>query len=91
MYSNEVDESLTAMGKQLVEDGQEIEIAVRNPNPYITNVVRQNIAAGESWSPTITLAGLEGTNQVQLEVSSMPSINLGERLQYLLRYPYGCL
>lgn len=70
---------------------QEIEIAIRNPNPYVTNVVRQNIQAGSSWSPTIELPGMEGTNEVQLEVSAMPPINLGERLKYLLRYPYGCL
>ena len=70
---------------------QEIEIAIRNPNPYITNVVKQNIQAGSSWSPTIDLPGMEGTNEVQLEVSAMPPINLGERLKYLLRYPYGCL
>ena len=70
---------------------QEIEIAIRNPNPYITNVVKQNIQAGSSWSPVIELPGMEGTNEVQLEVSAMPPINLGERLKYLLRYPYGCL
>lgn len=70
---------------------QQIEIEIRNPNPYVTNVVRQNIQAGGSWSPTIELIGMEGTNEVQLEVSTMPPINLGERLPYLLRYPYGCL
>lgn len=70
---------------------QEIEIDVRNPNPYVTNVVRQNIQGGGSWSQTIELPGMEGTNEVQLEVSAMPPINLGERLEYLLRYPYGCL
>lgn len=70
---------------------QEIEIQVRNPNPYVTDVVRQNIKAGESWSPTVQLPGMEGTNEIQLEVSAMPPINLGERLKYLLHYPYGCL
>ena len=35
MYSNELDESLTAMGKQLVEEGQEIELAVRPEKIFI--------------------------------------------------------
>ncbi|MEZ4995517.1 MAG: MG2 domain-containing protein [Saprospiraceae bacterium] len=70
---------------------QDIEIEIRNPNPYITNVVRQNIKAGESWSPVVELPGMEGTNTVQLEVSAMPPINLGKRLDYLLHYPYGCI
>ena len=34
---------------------------------------------------------MPGTNEGVLELSNIPPINLGERLQYLLRYPYGCL
>ena len=33
----------------------------------------------------------EGTNKVTLEVSSMPNINLTKRLNYLIRYPHGCV
>ena len=32
-----------------------------------------------------------GTNKATLEVSSIPPINLEERLGYLLRYPHGCI
>lgn len=34
---------------------------------------------------------MSGTNSAVLELSSIPPINLGERLDYLLQYPYGCL
>ena len=35
--------------------------------------------------------GMNGTNEGVLEISNIPPINLGERLQYLLRYPHGCI
>lgn len=70
---------------------QEIEIQVRNPNPYVTKVIDKVLAAGESWNPNFQPIGMPGTNQGVLELSNIPPINLGERLQYLLRYPYGCL
>ncbi len=35
--------------------------------------------------------GLEGTQSALLEVSALPPINLDGRLQYLIRYPHGCL
>ena len=70
---------------------QEIEIEVRNPNPYVTSVMDKVLQAGESWIPAFEAVGMPGTNSGILEVSSIPPINLGERMQYLLRYPYGCL
>ncbi|MEZ5043575.1 MAG: MG2 domain-containing protein [Saprospiraceae bacterium] len=70
---------------------QEIEIQVRNPNPYVTNVLDKVLAAGESWNPSFRAAGMPGTNEGVLEISNIPPINLGKRLDYLLHYPYGCL
>ncbi len=70
---------------------QEIEIQVRNPNPYVTNVMDKVLAAGESWNPDFQAVGMPGTNTGVLEISNIPPINLGRRLNYLLRYPYGCL
>ncbi|RMG87270.1 MAG: hypothetical protein D6714_02740 [Bacteroidetes bacterium] len=70
---------------------QEIELDVRNPNPYVTDVVNHTLSGGESWNTTLQPVGMAGTNQAILEVSNIPPINLGERLQYLLRYPHGCI
>lgn len=70
---------------------QDIEVQVRNPNPYQTQVYSKVLKAGENWSQSYTGIGMNGTNEATLEVSSLPSIDLGRRLQYLIQYPYGCL
>jgi len=70
---------------------QEIAIPVRNPNPYITEVDEQELPAGSSHQFSYQAIGMEGTNEVLLEISTLPPLDLGRRLQYLLRYPYGCL
>lgn len=68
-----------------------IEIDIRNPNPPITRVLESLLDAGKTWSTSITPVGLPGTNTATLEISSLPPINLDQRLKYLLQYPYGCL
>lgn len=73
------------------QTSQAIEIQVRNPNPYSTQVYNKVLAAGESWKVSFDPVGMTGTNEGVLEVSSIPPINLGERLEYLLQYPYGCI
>jgi uncharacterized protein YfaS (alpha-2-macroglobulin family) len=34
---------------------------------------------------------MSGTNKGTIELSSIPPINLGERLKYLIEYPHGCI
>ncbi|MCB0572850.1 MAG: alpha-2-macroglobulin, partial [Phaeodactylibacter sp.] len=70
---------------------QDIEIQVRNPNPYVTDVDSKVLDTGKSFSFSFTPPGMQGTNDAVLEVSNIPPINLGQRLKYLLGYPYGCL
>lgn len=69
----------------------DIEIDVRNPNPKVVNVVETIIDAGKTWDSPFTPAGMSGTNKGTLELSSIPPINLGERLKYLIEYPHGCI
>ncbi|HEX5554830.1 MAG TPA: MG2 domain-containing protein, partial [Chitinophagaceae bacterium] len=69
----------------------DIELAVRNPNPPETHVLSKSLQPGESWAPDIKLFGIKGTNSLQLEVAAIPPLNLGKRLNFLLEYPYGCL
>jgi uncharacterized protein YfaS (alpha-2-macroglobulin family) len=68
-----------------------IEIEVRNPNPSITKVQEVVLDAGKTWTANVTPVGIAGTNSAVLEVSSLPPVNLGQRLKYLLQYPYGCI
>jgi uncharacterized protein YfaS (alpha-2-macroglobulin family) len=70
---------------------QEIEIDVRNPNPIQTDVVRFVLNPGEERTLEYVPLGTAGTRSTVLEMTNLPPLNLEERLQYLLRYPYGCL
>ena len=45
---------------------------------------------GEKWETSFKPFGIEGSNSALLEVSSLPSINLEKRIEYLLDYPHGC-
>lgn len=68
-----------------------IEISVRNPNLPVTDVYEKAIRAGTAWTTTYNSPGIPGTNKGTLELSTLPPLNLGKRLQFLMRYPYGCL
>ena len=68
-----------------------IDIEIRNPNPRVTRVQNTFVEAGKSWTAPIAPIGINGTNSATLEVSSLPPVNLGQRLRYLLNYPYGCI
>lgn len=69
----------------------ETEVAIRNANPRETTVAQQAIEAKQAWEQTYKPVGMLGTNNGVLEVSTIPPMNLGKRLKYLIRYPYGCV
>jgi uncharacterized protein YfaS (alpha-2-macroglobulin family) len=70
---------------------QEIFIESRAPNP--ATVIRESklLAPGEQWQSPLTPHGMAGTNETSVEVSTLPPINLQQRLGYLIDYPHGCL
>ncbi len=69
----------------------DIEVNVENPNPPLTTVISNVTEPGKKIQIPYTLQGIEGTNHVTLEVSSIPPIDLGRRLDYLIQYPHGCV
>ena len=69
----------------------DMELDVRNPNPYQTNIKDFWVDAGKSIKESMPPVGLQGTNSGLLELSSIPPINLEERLNYLIAYPHGCV
>ena len=69
----------------------EIEIEVRNPNPYVTDIKQAVVQAGQSFTLPYNNVGSSGTNSAILEVSTIPPIDLASRLAYLMQYPYGCV
>ncbi|WP_316788443.1 alpha-2-macroglobulin family protein [Pedobacter frigoris] len=69
----------------------DVEMDIRNPNPYVTNVVSAVIQPGTNWSVNYAPIGMAGTNSGTVELSSIPPINLKKRLSYLMQYPHGCV
>jgi alpha-2-macroglobulin len=67
-----------------------MEIDVRSPNPPEVHAEQKVIKQGEKWETAFVPFGIAGSNSALLEVSSLPSINLEKRIDYLLDYPYGC-
>ncbi len=67
------------------------ELAVRPINPTISSSKELAIAAGESSGFTIPELGLPGTRRASVRLSPVPGITFGHRLEYLIRYPYGCM
>lgn len=64
-------------------------IEIRIPNPRITVVEEKEIKAGESISFRNKPAGYAPTSV--LEISTIPALNIEQRLTYLLEYPHGCI
>ena len=70
---------------------QKIEIEVRNANPPMISTIEEFVDAGKTVEVGYSPIGMAGTNKGTLEISSIPPIDLGRRLQYLLSYPHGCV
>lgn len=70
---------------------QEIYIDSRAANPPSTVWESKLLQPGETWQSPLQAHGMVGTNQATLEISSLPALNLERRLDYLIRYPHGCL
>lgn len=68
-----------------------IEIEIRNANPPVSKAQDFMVDAGKSITASVAAIGMLGTNSASLEVSSLPPVNLGQRLKYLIQYPYGCI
>ena len=69
----------------------EIELDVRIPNPSINKVTDGVALQGKNWENTYIPFGVKGTRAGIVEVSSIPSLGLENRLQYLIQYPHGCI
>jgi alpha-2-macroglobulin len=69
---------------------QTTEVDVRHPTLRATEVLARRVPAGGELSIPVALVGMVGTRQAELELSTLPPLNLGKRLDYLLRYPHGC-
>ncbi len=67
------------------------EIDIVNPNPFTTSSQQVLLKAGESKTLPIEPFGSKGTNSGKITASTLPEMNIGKRLNYLIRYPHGCV
>ena len=68
-----------------------VEIDVLNPNPLTTETIDLILKAGEKSNFNFDTFGTKGTNEVTLEFSTLPPMNFTKRLEYLIKYPHGCV
>jgi uncharacterized protein YfaS (alpha-2-macroglobulin family) len=69
----------------------DVELDVMNPNP-VTNTYRDillpaNATNTISWDTF----GEKGSSKASVEISSVPTLDLNRRLNYLIQYPHGCV
>lgn len=84
--------TVSAVSKTLDYTNQStVQIPVRPDNPYIYLVDERIVEPGETAQFTIPKQGVPGTDAARLVVSSLRGLNLNHRLQWLIRYPYGCI
>ncbi|CAM1366156.1 conserved exported hypothetical protein [Tenacibaculum litopenaei] len=69
----------------------EVEIDVLNPNPVTSKVEALVLKGKEKASLSFETFGTAGTNVATVELSSIPAINFGSRMEYLIQYPHGCV
>ena len=69
----------------------QVELDVINPNPYSTKAPDFVLEGTTSKTINFETFGVEGTNSAQVEFSTLPPMDFTGRLQYLIRYPHGCV
>jgi len=71
---------------------QTTNLEVRVPNQKITDAGQTSkLLADETLNLKWSQAGIPHTDSAVLEVSSIPDLGIQKRLDYLLRFPHGCL
>ncbi len=69
----------------------EVEIDVVNPNPVTSKLIATELEPNATKKIDFSTFGIEGSNTSQIEFSTLPPMDFSGRLQYLIRYPHGCV
>ncbi|MFW5999693.1 MAG: alpha-2-macroglobulin family protein [Halanaerobiaceae bacterium] len=70
---------------------KEVNLDVRPVNPYTYHNEDKVVDSGESISFEVPGEGVKNTSSALLSVSRRKGLNINHRLNWLLRYPYGCI
>jgi uncharacterized protein YfaS (alpha-2-macroglobulin family) len=68
-----------------------VELDVVNPNPISSKSIDKTLGAHTSENLEFSTFGVYGTNSATVEFSTLPPMDFTRRLQYLIRYPHGCV
>ncbi len=69
----------------------DVEIDVENPNPITQKVTDYQLAASDNLEISYDTFGVSGSNESALEFSTLPPMDFTKRMEYLIRYPHGCV
>ncbi|WP_298531823.1 Ig-like domain-containing alpha-2-macroglobulin family protein [uncultured Algibacter sp.] len=68
-----------------------VELDVENTNPITSKALDKTLAGNDSTTLNFSTFGVAGTNSATVEFSTLPPMDFSRRLQYLIRYPHGCV
>jgi uncharacterized protein YfaS (alpha-2-macroglobulin family) len=68
-----------------------VDMEVRSTAIPVTKSLYRLIQPGETWRGDLAYPGRDGSNTLTASFSRLPPLNLEARLEYLVRYPHGCL
>lgn len=68
-----------------------VELDVVNTNPITSKALDKTLVANASEALDFSTFGVPGTNSATVEFSTLPPMDFSRRLQYLIRYPHGCI
>lgn len=67
------------------------DISVRPSSPRQYETQSKKISRGANASYQVPNKGIAGTNTANISVQLFPNLNFDHRLNWLIRYPYGCV
>ncbi len=70
---------------------EDLEIAVRPPSSRVAHAGFGRLGPGEATNIPVPCAWFEGTAASKISLSGLPGVRLRGSLDFLLRYPHGCL
>ncbi|MEL6811677.1 MAG: MG2 domain-containing protein [Bacteroidota bacterium] len=68
-----------------------VEIDVENPNPISQKTTPYTLDENGSQTLDFDTFGVPGSNGATLEFSTLPPMDFSRRMEYLIRYPHGCV
>ena len=68
-----------------------LEVDLENPNPITQKSTDIVLEPNESLDTHFETFGVSGTNTALIEFSTLPPMDFSNRLNYLIRYPHGCV